>query len=57
MVQCGIYKITNLINELVYIGQAQDIKTRWRNHRTDCLGNNVVNYNNPLYKRMFNNFL
>ena len=52
MVQCGIYKITNLINELVYIGQAQDIKTRWRNHRTDYLGNNVVNYNNPLYKDM-----
>ena len=60
MVQCGIYKITNLINELVYIGQAQDIKTRWRNHRTDYLGNNVVNYNNPLYKDMrlygLNNF-
>ena len=60
MVQCGIYKITNLINKLVYIGQAQDIKTRWRNHRTDYLGNNVVNYNNPLYKDMrlygLNNF-
>ncbi len=60
MVQCGIYKITNLINGLVYIGQAQDIKTRWRNHRTDYLGNNIVNYNNPLYKDMrlygLNNF-
>lgn len=29
---CGIYKITNLLNKKVYIGQSVDIKTRWANH-------------------------
>ena len=29
---CGIYKITNLINNKVYIGQSIDIKERWYNH-------------------------
>lgn len=29
---CGIYKITNLINNKVYIGQSIDIKQRWYNH-------------------------
>lgn len=30
---CGIYKITNLITNKVYIGQAVDIKNRWACHR------------------------
>ena len=30
---CGIYKITNLINGKVYIGQSQDIEHRWQEHR------------------------
>ena len=30
---CGIYKITNLVNGKVYIGQSIDIKRRWRDHR------------------------
>lgn len=30
---CGIYKITNLINGKVYIGQSIDIKRRWQDHR------------------------
>lgn len=29
---CGIYKITNKINNLVYIGQSVDIFSRWRFH-------------------------
>lgn len=29
---CGIYKITNKINNKVYIGQSIDIKQRWRAH-------------------------
>lgn len=30
----GIYKIENLINHKVYIGQSKNIKARWRTHRT-----------------------
>lgn len=29
----GIYKITNLINGKIYIGQSVDIKKRWRQHK------------------------
>lgn len=32
----GIYKITNLINNKVYIGQSINIASRWRRHRTDA---------------------
>lgn len=31
---CGIYKIENLINHKVYIGQSKNIEVRWRAHRT-----------------------
>lgn len=30
----GIYKIENLINHKVYIGQSKDIERRWKDHRT-----------------------
>lgn len=29
----GIYKITNMLNNKVYIGQSIDIEDRWRHHR------------------------
>ena len=29
----GIYKITNLINNKIYIGQSVDIKKRWATHK------------------------
>ena len=29
---CGIYKITNLKDNKIYIGQSTDVKTRWSNH-------------------------
>lgn len=32
--QSGIYVITNTVNGHFYIGQAQNIKKRWRSHRT-----------------------
>lgn len=30
----GIYKIENLVNHKIYIGQSRNIKDRWRAHRT-----------------------
>ena len=30
--KCGIYSITNKVNNKVYIGQTKDIIPRWRNH-------------------------
>lgn len=34
----GIYKITNTVTNMVYIGQSKDIKTRWRDHMKCGLG-------------------
>lgn len=31
---CGIYKITNLVNNKCYIGQSQNIQSRWSHHRS-----------------------
>lgn len=36
---CGIYKITNIINNKVYVGQSTDIYTRWTIHKNE-LNNN-----------------
>jgi group I intron endonuclease len=33
---CGIYKIENLINGKVYIGQSVHIERRWREHKQDA---------------------
>lgn len=33
---CGIYKITNLINGQIYIGQSINIKSRWRKERSNA---------------------
>ena len=32
---CGIYKITNTINNKVYIGQSIDVKWRWYSHKCE----------------------
>ena len=37
----GIYKIENLINHKVYIGQSKNIYARWKQHKR--------NINNPKY--------
>ena len=29
---CGVYKITNIVNKKVYIGQSINIKARWKDH-------------------------
>lgn len=34
---CGIYKITNTLNQMCYIGQAKDVRKRWNEHcRASC---------------------
>ena len=45
---CGIYKITNNINNKCYIGQAKDITERWKVHRRPSTWKD--NSNKILYK-------
>lgn len=47
---CGIYKITNLVNNRAYIGQAIDIYQRWNRHKNDYNDSNKQSYNYPLYR-------
>lgn len=51
---CGIYKITNKINDKVYIGQSIDIYKRWRRHKVLGTSNNVSSPERkyPLYMAM-----
>lgn len=44
---CGIYKITNNINQKVYIGQSIDINRRWRSHKNF---NEYLQGHYPLYQ-------
>lgn len=46
----GIYKITNLINNKVYIGQSTDIKRRWKDHHKEAFWDNSPEYEYPLYR-------
>lgn len=46
----GIYKLTNLINQKIYIGQAVDIGTRWKDHIKCGLG--IDTPGNMLYAAM-----
>lgn len=46
----GIYKITNKINNKIYIGQSIDIERRWRAHKTEPFNINSDNYNTVFYK-------
>jgi group I intron endonuclease len=46
----GIYKITNLINGKVYIGQSIDIKQRWFKHKSAAFNIADKNYEYPLYR-------
>lgn len=46
----GIYKITNLINNKVYIGQSVFIEKRWNKHKTAGFNLNAHEYNYPLYR-------
>lgn len=45
----GIYKITNKINNKVYIGQSVDIIQRWKEHKSYAFCEKRECYNNHLY--------
>lgn len=47
----GIYKITNLQNQMCYVGQAVDIAKRWQQHIKRALGAEPLT-NNKLYPAM-----
>lgn len=46
----GIYKITNLLNGFIYIGQSINIYNRWNQHRNRSFNSNAKDYNTPLYQ-------
>jgi len=46
----GIYKITNKINNKVYIGQSINIEQRWGQHKRNAFNENCHTYNYPLYR-------
>lgn len=46
----GIYKITNLINNKVYIGQSSDIERRFNEHKHDPFEQNNHGYNYIFYQ-------
>ena len=46
----GIYKIENLVNGKIYIGQSTNIKKRWATHRTRPFNPNSKQYDSLLYR-------
>ena len=48
---CGIYKITNQLDNMCYIGQSVDISKRWKDHAKCGLGIDTP-IGNKLYKAM-----
>jgi len=48
---CGIYKITNQLNDMCYIGQSVDVDKRWKDHAKCGLGIDTPQ-GNKLYKAM-----
>lgn len=45
-----VYKITNNINQMVYIGSTQNINERWKNHQCSAFNPKDHHYNYPLMK-------
>ena len=50
---CGIYKITNLVNGKVYIGQSVDIYERWAEHKYNM---SYTKYQNILLYKAFHKY-
>lgn len=56
-VQIGIYKIENMVNHKIYIGQSTDIHRRWINHKSAFNQHKIDNYlYNAMYKYGIENF-
>lgn len=47
---CGIYKIENLINGKVYIGQSVDIQYRFNNHKSESFNPKSNAYNTAIHR-------
>ena len=47
---CGIYKIENLINGKVYIGQSVDIQYRFRNHKSESFNPKSNAYDTAIHR-------
>lgn len=53
----GIYKITNLINNKIYIGQSVHIERRWSEHKSSVKTNKRIYYlHKAMCKYGINNF-
>lgn len=50
MASCGIYKIQNLINNKVYIGQSVDINYRFKNHISDSFNPKSKSYDTAIHR-------
>ena len=48
----GIYKITNKVNNKIYIGCSKNIKKRWIDHKNNSHNPNDKCYNTKFYKAM-----
>ena len=46
----GIYKITNKINNKIYIGQSIDIKERWKQHFYKAYNEKELGYNSAIHQ-------
>ena len=46
----GIYKIVNLVNKKVYIGQSKNIERRWTAHKRAAYLVDALSYEYPIYR-------
>lgn len=49
-VECGVYKITNSINDKIYIGSSKELKVRWEKHKRDLM----IGNHNAHFQSFFN---
>ena len=55
-IYCGIYKIENLLNNKIYIGQSIDIFFRWKTHCYNHNSNNILAVDKAIQKYGRENF-